>query len=233
MRSSIIFFTPLLVALLASAAPLEQKRGPVVALTRSPVHKTAIETRAAKAPAACEAKKRSLNDGSHRRSRVRAVSLAKRIAQSDLPAVAQSWQDLCLKSGGDLTTNDPCVTLAGDKGIAGLLANSAPCAQQDNADAMVTFAKSKGVTNKEALIANAVAYREHPRNALNINGVTPSTVFCDKAPENEELAGKVNKQLNGVDPGLFGAPNIAFFAFGGPGSCPFGETADVDTCTCK
>lgn len=74
--------------------------------------------------------------------------MIKRIAQSDLGAVAQSWQDLCNASGGDITTGNPCVQLAGIDGINSLLANADACAQQDNADAMVDFAKSAGVTNK-------------------------------------------------------------------------------------
>lgn len=78
------------------------------------------------------------------------------------------------------------------------------CDQQDVADDMVTFAKSKGITNKQALIDNAIAYRKHPRNALNNGGTTPSTLFCENEPKNSELKGIVNKQLDGVDPGVFG-----------------------------
>jgi hypothetical protein len=182
-----------------------------------------LAARDAVAPPACKSKGKR---GISRR-------ISKRIAQADLPAVAQSWQDLCLKSGGDLQTNTPCVTLAGDNGISSLLANADACAQQDNADAMVDFAKSKGVTNKQALIDNAIAYRKHPRNALNINGVTPSTPFCQKAPKNSELDGVVNGQLDGVDPGLFGSPKTGIVAFGDPSSCPIGKKPDVATCTCN
>ena len=141
-------------------------------------------------------------------------SIAKRIAQADLPAVAQSWQDLCVVSGGDLVTGTPCVTLAGVNGINALLANADPCAQQVNADAMIDFAKSAGIVNKQALIDNAVAYAKHPRNALNINGVTPSTPFCQQAPKNAELIGVNHAQLDGVDPGLFGSPALGVFPFG-------------------
>lgn len=140
--------------------------------------------------------------------------IAKRIAQNDLGQVAQSWQDLCVKSGGDTKTGDPCVKLAGIDGINSLLANADPCAQQNNADAMIDFAKSKGVTNKDALIANAIAYAKHPRNALNINGVVPSTPFCQSAPKNPELKGVTHAQLDGVNPGLFGSPALGVFAFG-------------------
>ena len=166
---------------------------------------------AATAPPACEAKtKRADTTGAG------AGLLLKRIAQTDLPQVAQSWQDLCVKSGGNRAGagGDPCVKLAGQNGIAALLANADQCAQQDNADAMVDFAKSPGVTNEQALIANAVAYRKHPRNALNINGVVPSTLFCERAPRNSELSGIANAQLQGVDPGLFGSPNTGVVAFG-------------------
>ncbi|EIW60116.1 uncharacterized protein TRAVEDRAFT_118724, partial [Trametes versicolor FP-101664 SS1] len=156
-----------------------------------------------------------------------------RIAQDDLPAVAQSWQDLCLVSGGDIFTNEPCVQLAGVDGINALLADAEPCAQQDNADAMIDFARSPGVTNTDALIANAVAYASHPRNAPNINGVIPSTLFCQRAPRNPELAGVVRPQLDGVDLGIFGDVNSGLFAFGADGTCPFGQTADVNTCGCS
>ncbi|KAI9450719.1 hypothetical protein BJY52DRAFT_1125753 [Lactarius psammicola] len=191
-----------------------------------------VERRAAAetAPPACAAKaKRADTTGAG------ASLLLKRIAQTDLAQVAQSWQDLCVKSGGkrDGAGGDPCVTLAGKDGIASLLANADSCAQQDNADAMVDFAKSPGVKNEQALIANAVAYRKHPRNALNIDGVVPSTLFCERAPRNKELGGIVNAQLQGVDPGLFGSPNTGIVAFGAPGTCPFGKTADVATCSCK
>ncbi|KAI0807582.1 hypothetical protein C8Q74DRAFT_1190287 [Fomes fomentarius] len=159
-------------------------------------------------------------------------TLIRRIAQEDLPDVAQSWQDLCLVSGGDILTNDPCVQLAGISGINALLADADPCAQQDNADAMIDFAKSPGVTNADALIANAVAYRQHPRNAININGLVPSTPYCLRAPRNPELQGVVNAQLGGVNPSIFGSINLGLFAFGDDRTCPSGQTPDVSTCSC-
>jgi len=182
-------------------------------------------------PPACEAKgKRSLNST----PRAPTTLLLKRIAQSDLGAVAQSWQTLCVQSGGPRpANNDPCVVLAGQNGISSLLAGADACAQQDNADAMVDFAKQPGIKNQQALIANAIAYRKHPRNALNIGGVVPSTPFCEKAPRNPELQGVVNAQLQGVDPGVFGSPNTALVAFGASGTCPFGKNPDVATCTCN
>ncbi|KAI0289855.1 hypothetical protein BC826DRAFT_587708 [Russula brevipes] len=181
-------------------------------------------TRRVDAPPACKAKAK----------RDEPRQLLKRIAQTDLGQVAQSWQDLCVKSGGARDpANDPCVVLAGKNGISALLANADACAQQDNADAMVDFAKQPGIKNKQALIDNAVAFRKHPRNALDINGVVPSTLFCEKAPRNPELAGVANGQLQGVDPGVFGSPSAGVVAFGAPGTCPFGQKADVATCTCN
>ena len=162
-------------------------------------------------PPACEAKKQKRSGSVHGVNTL----LLKRIAQTDLVQVAQSWQTLCNASGGPPDpNNDPCVVLAGQNGISALLAGADACAQQDNADAMVDFAKLPGIKNEQALIANAIAYRKHPRNALNINGVVPSTLFCEKAPRNPELNGIVNCQLVGVDPGLFGSPNAAIVAFG-------------------
>jgi hypothetical protein len=120
-----------------------------------------------------------------------------------------------VESGGKRDpNNDPCVVLAGLNGISSLLAGAGACAQQDNADAMIDFAKQPGIKNSQALIANAIAYRKHPRNALNIGGIVPSTPFCEKAPRNPELEGVVNAQLPGVDPGLFGGPKFPIVPFG-------------------
>ena len=167
-------------------------------------------------PPACKAKgKRALSSRSSIPRAAPPTLLLKRIAQTDLGQVAQSWQDLCVQSGGPRDpNNDPCVDLAGTNGINALLANADACAQQDNADAMIDFAKQPGIKNEQALIANAIAYRKHPRNALNINGVVPSTLFCQKAPRNPELQGVVNAQLQGVDPSVFGSPNTGVVAFG-------------------
>jgi len=187
--------------------------------------KREIEARAAAptAPPACAAAGKRSNP------------LVKRIAQTDLVQVAQSWQTLCEASGGPRDpANDPCVVLAGQNGLSALLAGADPCAQQTNADAMIDFAKLPGIKNEQALIANAVAYRKHPRNALDVGGgVIPSTPFCETAPKNPELTGLVNGQLAGVNPGLFGGPKFPVVAFGAAGTCPFGQTADVATCTCK
>jgi len=125
------------------------------------------------------------------------------------------------------------VQLAGIAGINALLSTGGACDQQDNADNMIDFANSAGVTNQADLIAAAIAYRQHPRNADDIGGgITPSTPYCTKAPRNQELVGIVNEQLPGVDPGLFGGPNTPIVAFGDDGSCPAGQTPDVSTCSC-
>ena len=80
---------------------------------------------------------------------------------------------------------------------------------------MIDFAKSPGVKNQDALMAAAIAYRKHPRNAQDIDGgVTLSTPYCTKEPRNQELVGVVNEQLPGVNPGLFGGPNSEVVAFG-------------------
>lgn len=119
-----------------------------------------------------------------------------------------------MASGGDIVTHDPCVQLAGIKGINALLADADTCDQQDNADAMIDFAKSAGVTNSADLIANAIAYRKHPRNAVNILGAMPSTSYCQKPPRNQELLGIANDQLPGLNPYIFGGPTVGMVPFG-------------------
>jgi len=192
--------------------------------------KRELVSRDATGPPACEASKRRRDLSTRSTS-----GIAKRIAQTDLPQVAQQWQNLCLASGGDTSAanGDPCVKLAGQDGINALLANGDICLQQTVADEMVDFAKSAGVTNKDALIQFAQTYLAHPRNALNINGVVPSTPFCQQAVKNSELNGIFHKQLDGVDKGLFGNTALGVFAFGDPRSCPFGKKANVDACSCE
>jgi len=157
----------------------------------------------------------------------------KRIAQSDLPSLAQEWQDLCLASGGDTTTNDPCVQLAGVQGINALLVDADPCDQQNVADSMIDFANSPGVTNQAALMAYAVKYMQHPRNAVEVMGVIPSSMYCQSPPANSELNGLYNAQLEGCDPGLYGSPYTPMVSFGSEGTCPYGYTADMSSCSCS
>jgi len=214
------------VTVTVTADPQAAPSTSAAAASPTPSPKGATSSGPPVSPPACAAKKQKRNVSPN-------MSIAKRIAQADLPAVAQSWQDLCLVSGGDIQTNDPCVRLAGLDGISALLAGADPCAQQDNADNMIDFANSPGINNRQALIDNAVKYRAHPRNALDIGGFTPSTLYCTKAPRNNELNGVVNGQLAGVDPGLFGGPKAPVVAFGAPGTCPFGQTPDVATCSCS
>ncbi|KAH9180769.1 hypothetical protein EDB89DRAFT_2110795 [Lactarius sanguifluus] len=164
---------------------------------------------------------------------MRRTSHTRRIAQADLPDIAMKWQILCLVSGGDIFTDQPCVELAGLGGIDALLSTGGVCDQQDIADKMIDFAKSKGIKNKKALVAAAIAYRQHARNADDMgDGIVPSTPYCTKAPRNPELEGIVNKQLPGVEPGLYGGPNEPIVAFGEDGTCPAGLTPDVSTCSC-
>ena len=99
-------------------------------------------------------------------------------------------------------------------GIKALLASADVCAQQDNADAMVDFAKQPGINNTQDLINNAITYRQHPRNAEVVNGITPSTLFCTKFPRNLELISVFNAQLPGVDPAMFGSPTTGLVGFG-------------------
>ena len=111
-------------------------------------------------------------------------------------------------------------------------------------NAMIDFAKMPG-------IKNAIAYRKHPSgcNMLDSGGVVPSISFCQKVLRNAELNDVVNGQLQGVDPiqrlshilktELPGKPRAFFppppspLPFYLAGTCPFGKTTDVATCTCN
>ncbi|KAJ3567729.1 hypothetical protein NP233_g6182 [Leucocoprinus birnbaumii] len=171
-----------------------------------------------------------------RRGIVSTASPVTSISQSatlDIVDLAFEWQNLCLLSGGGVfVDNSPCVHIAGSDGFSALLADADPCLQQTFADSIVTFAKSPGILNKDALIAFAIKYRRHPRTAVSILGTVPSSLYCLKAPINPELHGIVNAQPDGVNPGLFGSPNDPMVPFGSDGTCPFGTTADVSTCSC-
>jgi hypothetical protein len=84
--------------------------------------------------------------------------------------------------------------------------------------------KSPGVKNQDALIAAAIAYRKHARNAEDIDGRRhfPSIHYCTKQPRNQELVGVVNELLPGVNNGLFGEPNSLVVALGaGMSRCLF------------
>ncbi|KAK1216376.1 hypothetical protein PQX77_020990 [Marasmius sp. AFHP31] len=157
----------------------------------------------------------------------------KRFGGFTFPSFLLNWQDLCLQCVGKILSIDsPCITLGGLQGIDALLADADPCAQQDVADAMITFAKKKGVLNREELVSFAVAYRRHPRDAVSILGIIPATPYCLRAPFNQELTGVVNEQLEGVTIGLYGGPHYPIIKFGEHGSCPFGTVPNVASCSC-
>ncbi|KAH9484416.1 hypothetical protein JR316_0003898 [Psilocybe cubensis] len=144
----------------------------------------------------------------------------------------ETWEDLCLVSGGDIFTGDPCNSLAGDFGIDALSEHADACDQLDIADRMITFAKSRGIRNKDALIKHALSFRAHPRNAVEVLGVIPSSLYCLRAPINPELVGIYNEQIEGVNPGIFGSPSVPLVPFGSSGTCPLGMTADMSSCGC-
>ncbi|KAF8163625.1 hypothetical protein B0H34DRAFT_650233 [Crassisporium funariophilum] len=152
--------------------------------------------------------------------------------EESISTFVETWEDLCLVSGGDIFTHDPCTSLAGFGGIDALLETADACDQHDIADSMITFAKSKGIKNRDSLINFALSYRRHPRHSVKILGVIPSSLYCLKAPVNEELNGVYNSQFEGASRGIFGSPNTPMVPFGSTGTCPFGMTADVSSCGC-
>ncbi|KAJ7709753.1 hypothetical protein B0H17DRAFT_236727 [Mycena rosella] len=157
------------------------------------------------------------------------TTAAKRYAFHDFE---DAWLDLCTSSGGDIfDDSDPCFEL-GINGYSALFAEADVCAQQENADAMITFAKSQGVVNSAQLIDVALAYRQLSRESVEIMGFYPSTPYCTIAPINPELGGVWNDQPQGVQQGIYGGPNYPIVPFGDDGSCPYGQTPDVNTCSC-
>jgi hypothetical protein len=144
----------------------------------------------------------------------------------------ETWESLCLRSGGDIYTFDPCSQYAGFAGINALLEFANPCDQQHIADAMITFAKSKGIRNKDSLINFALKYRKHYRNSVEILGVIPSSFYCLERPVNPELVGVYNAQISGANPGIFGSPSSPLAPFGSTGTCPLDMTVDMSTCSC-
>jgi len=142
------------------------------------------------------------------------------------------WFDLCMNSGGDIFgDSDPCFEF-GANGYSALLADADVCAQQENADAMISFAKSLGVVNSAELIKVAVGYRRLARESVQIMGFYPSTPYCHISSINPELRGIWNEQPEGVTIGLWGGPNYPIVPFGDTASCPYGQTPDVTTCSC-
>jgi len=152
--------------------------------------------------------------------------------EEEVSTFVSSWDDLCLNSGGDIFTNDPCVNLGGSFGIDALLETADPCDQQHIADSIITFAKSDGITNRDDLINYGISFRKHARRAVEILGVVPSSLFCLEAPINPEIVGVYNDQCDGVNPGIFGSPNSPLVPFGSSGTCPYEMDADVDSCGC-
>lgn len=134
--------------------------------------------------------------------------------EESVSTFVQTWETLCLSSGGDIFTNDPCTSFGGFAGIDALLETADPCDQHFIADSMITFAKSEGIVNSDDLINFAISYRKHARNAVKVLDVIPSSLFCLEAPINTELVGVYNEQLDGCDPGLFGSPTTSMVPFG-------------------
>jgi hypothetical protein len=139
-------------------------------------------------------------------------SISKRVNQITADAITP-WENACKAAGGK-----DCFTPA-QNSFASLLAAADPCAQQDVADGLITFSKANFPGNQE-LIRLAQIFRQQPRNSLNTGGVTPSVLYCQKAPQNAELKGLFQCQFKSCDTKVFGANNVAA---GGAGTIPFGQ----------
>ncbi|KAJ7087870.1 hypothetical protein C8R44DRAFT_29813 [Mycena epipterygia] len=142
-----------------------------------------------------------------------------------------AWFELCMDSCGDIYDSDPCFDFT-INGFSALSADANVCAQQETADGMISWAKSRGGRNTADLINVAQVYRQIARESVEIMGIYPSTPYCTTAPINSELMGICNEQPEGVTRGLYGGPNYPIVSFGDGASCPYGQTPDVTTCSC-
>lgn len=146
-----------------------------------------------------------------------ALPLHKRIAQTTIDAVTP-WEAACRAAGGAQQCNEIAVTAAGT-----LLAAPPPCAQQDSADAMITLAKT--LNNDADMIRLAQIFRQQPRNAPD----SLASLYCQTAPQNDELNGLFQCQFAGVKQDTFtgnvkagaaGTVPLGLDSLNPAGSCP-------------
>ena len=152
-------------------------------------------------PPACEAKKQQ-----KKRSAEPAL-LLKRITQTDLGQVAQSWQDLSVEPRTAGREKRPLRGAGRGQRAPRVCATE----QKRRGDGRLCQAswdqQQAGFDRQRRRVSQAPTQRVEQRVML-------STLFCETAPRNPELNGVVYGQLAGVNLGLFGSTNTATIAFG-------------------
>ncbi|KAF9790825.1 hypothetical protein BJ322DRAFT_998818 [Thelephora terrestris] len=102
-----------------------------------------------------------------------------------------------------------CDALA-DEAIAPLLAVQPECSQQDMADKIIDASRQFDTITQSKMIAAAVKYRQTEKNTPPDSSTNPPTllnsVYCQKAPKNNQLNGLVQAQDAANDPNLFFDP---------------------------
>ncbi|PPQ66351.1 hypothetical protein CVT24_007188 [Panaeolus cyanescens] len=130
----------------------------------------------------------------------RAILLARRrFGQENIPI--QQIRDAC--------SGSVCATIAG-KAVSTLLAGSPECDQQDLADELIDASKDFDQETAQKMVAAAIAFRQAEKNTRPDFSTNPPTnlnsVFCQKAPRNQELKGLVQAQDPANNPDLFFDP---------------------------
>ncbi|KAF9055734.1 hypothetical protein BJ165DRAFT_1428327 [Panaeolus papilionaceus] len=131
----------------------------------------------------------------------RAIFLARRRFGQENSATLQLIREAC--PGGT------CAVFAG-QAISTLLAGSPECAQQDLADDIIDASKDFDAETADKMVAAAIDFRQAEKNTPPDFSTNPPTarnsVFCQKAPRNQELNGLVQAQDPANDPELFFDP---------------------------
>jgi hypothetical protein len=134
---------------------------------------------------------------------------------------------------GSACAGNICGVLGG-KTISTLLAASPECAQQDLADEIIDASKDQDAATAANMVALAIEFRQCEKNTPPDFTANPpalrNSVFCQKAPANQELVGLVQAQDPANDPTLFFDPATKSTVLAGSqaNTVPFGGAAAVN-----
>jgi len=146
-------------------------------------------------------------------SHVQAAPVQKRSSQTYAPVdPTVEWTRACIAAGGSQQCDFIAVIA-----LATLSTEAGPCEQQDAADSMVDLAKQ---LNKDSdMIKFAQIFAQEPRDTPS----SQSVPYCQRAPQNSELAGVFQCQYQSSDEELF----IGGASLGSAGTIPSSLEAPV------
>ncbi|TFK75227.1 hypothetical protein BDN72DRAFT_564468 [Pluteus cervinus] len=151
----------------------------------------------------------------------KAIYIYPRRFGQEQPAVLQKLRDAC--------PGEVCGNLAG-QAVTPLLAAQPECSQQDLADAIVDASRQFDNATQANMIQIAKEYRQAEKNTPPDFSTNPpalrNSVFCQKAPKNQDLDGLVQAQDPANDPNLFFDPATGGTVTKGgqPNTFPFGQS---------